>query len=134
MEMVITFPGGRYMEGRYKDYTVRMGPSDKEWWEGPVPGAFDLFVMSLALCTSSVIWAFVDNRDLSIEGTTIILRTTVDRDVHMITDVDIILNMPRSFPTKYREAIARAAEACAVKKHIVHSPRFRTEVNIEAGL
>jgi putative redox protein len=130
MEMVITFPDGRYMEGRYKEYVVRMGPSGKPWWEGPTPGAFDLFVMSIGLCTGSVVWAFVDNRDLSIAGTRILMQTTVDEETHMIVHVEMILNMPGSFPAKYKDAAARAAEACAVKRHILHPPHFTTEVKI----
>ena len=133
MEMTITFHDDRYMEGHYKDYTVRMGPSGKPWWEGPTPGAFDLFIMSIGLCTASVVWAFLDSRDISIVGTTLRLVTTLDEKVHMITHVATVLNMPAGFPEKYKDAVARAAESCAVKKHMQHSPKFTTEVNIASS-
>jgi len=130
MEMSITFPYGRYMEGHYKDYIVRMGPSEKPWWEGPIPGAFDLFVMSIGLCTGSVVWAFMDNRDLSIVGTQILLRTIIDEETHMIVHVEMILNMPGNFPAKYKDAVVRAAESCAVKRHILNPPHFTMEAII----
>jgi len=130
MEMEITFPEGRYMEGRYKDFVVRLGPSEEPWWEGERPAPFDMFIMSIGLCTGSMIWAFLDHRSLPVGEVKIILRRETDEKIHMITEITTVLNMPADFPEKYRNAIARVADACAVKKHMVQAPKFTTEVNI----
>ncbi len=130
MDMEITFPKGQYVEGRYKEYTVRMGPSEKPWWEGPKPGAFDMFVMSIGFCTAAVLWTFMGHRDLPVKDMRMILRRHTDQETHMITSLETILYMPKDFPEKYREAIARAADACAVKQHMMHPPKFTNEVYI----
>ena len=130
MDMEISFPEGRYVEGRYKEYVVRMGPSGKEWWDGPIPGAFDLFVISIGLCTAAVVWGFLDHRDLPARDVRLILRRRSDPETHMITDLKTILYMPADFPPKSREAVGRAAEACAVKRHMLQPPRLSFEVNI----
>jgi ribosomal protein S12 methylthiotransferase accessory factor len=34
--------------------------------------------------------------------------------------------LPAGFPEKYREAITRAVDQCAVKRHLDHPPRLAT--------
>ena len=41
----------------------------------------------------------------------------------------IVLDLPEGFPEKYRAAIERAVDHCAVKKHILEPPRFELVVN-----
>jgi putative redox protein len=38
--------------------------------------------------------------------------------------VRIELELPARFPEKYRDALERAVDQCAVKKHIVEPPKF----------
>ncbi|HEX9605508.1 MAG TPA: hypothetical protein VF973_17270 [Myxococcales bacterium] len=39
--------------------------------------------------------------------------------------MEIDIDLPRGFPERYREALVRAAEGCAVKKAIQAQPEFR---------
>jgi ribosomal protein S12 methylthiotransferase accessory factor len=46
------------------------------------------------------------------------------------------IQVPEGFPEKYRPALVRSAEQCAVKKHLEHPPKFdvHTEVVPPPGL
>ena len=37
------------------------------------------------------------------------------------------IELPDTFPAKYADAVVRAAEQCAVKKHFEHPPVIRVE-------
>jgi ribosomal protein S12 methylthiotransferase accessory factor len=38
--------------------------------------------------------------------------------------VDLEIQLPPDFPEKYKTAVIRSAEQCAVKKHLEHPPTF----------
>jgi ribosomal protein S12 methylthiotransferase accessory factor len=42
----------------------------------------------------------------------------------MVEGIDLEIHVPEGFPEKYRPALVRVAEGCAVKKHLEHPPAF----------
>ena len=42
--------------------------------------------------------------------------------------ITIKIQLPREFPEKYKKAVIRVAESCAVKKHLSKSIKFETEL------
>ncbi len=42
----------------------------------------------------------------------------------MIGQIDLEIQVPEDFPEKYKDALIRSAELCAVKKHFDDPPRF----------
>jgi putative redox protein len=42
----------------------------------------------------------------------------------MIGKIDLEIQVPPSFPEKYRPSLVRSAELCAVKKHFENPPKF----------
>jgi len=42
----------------------------------------------------------------------------------MTSKVSLEIHVPPDFPEKYRPALIRSAEQCAVKKHIENPPEF----------
>jgi ribosomal protein S12 methylthiotransferase accessory factor len=43
----------------------------------------------------------------------------------MIASMNIEIRLPDGFPKKYEKAVVRAADLCAVKKHLVEPPEIR---------
>ena len=43
---------------------------------------------------------------------------------HMVDKIDLEIQVPSSFPDKYRDSLIRSAELCAVKKHLENPPKF----------
>jgi putative redox protein len=43
---------------------------------------------------------------------------------HRIARLALDIHLPPGFPEKHRDAVVRAADLCAVKKHILQPPTF----------
>lgn len=127
--MEITFPENRGIQAKYKDFILRQGDFEN-WHEGPPPSAFDLFVASIGLCASANVFAFMRSRGFDMACTKIILHKFENEQKRMIDNFTFEVRIPRDLPDKYRQAIVRALDACAVKKHIVETPEFNIEVSL----
>jgi len=42
----------------------------------------------------------------------------------LVGSVALDIQVPPGFPAKYHDALVRAADQCAVKKHLEHPPAF----------
>ncbi len=51
----------------------------------------------------------------------------VDPATRLVSDVQVTIELPEGFPAKYVDAVVRAAEQCAVKKHFEHPPVIRVD-------
>lgn len=51
----------------------------------------------------------------------------IDPATQMIKTLTLDIQLPDGFPEKYREAVIRAADQCAVKKHMIEAPEFRIQ-------
>ena len=60
---------------------------------------------------------------LPFEGIRIIERPTFGPD-GVLASVELDIELPPSFPEKYREALVRVAEQCSVKRAIAAQPAF----------
>jgi ribosomal protein S12 methylthiotransferase accessory factor len=47
--------------------------------------------------------------------------------------VQVTIELPDGFPEKYADAVVRAAEQCAVKKHFEHPPAIRVDSRLAAS-
>jgi ribosomal protein S12 methylthiotransferase accessory factor len=53
-------------------------------------------------------------------------------DGHGVGALCLTIKVPPSFPEKYHKAIVRAADLCAVKKHIMDAPAFSVATKVVA--
>jgi ribosomal protein S12 methylthiotransferase accessory factor len=54
----------------------------------------------------------------------------VDQTSHLTTKICLEIKLPPDFPQKYRDAVIRAAETCAVKRALENPPVFETSAVI----
>lgn len=125
MEMEITFPGGARVDAHFGSFTINTDQSPQGGGEGSAPTPFATFLASLGTCAGIYILSFLKQRGLPTEEVRIIQRTHSNPATGMIAQVDLEIQVPEDFPEKYKEALIRAAELCAVKKHFEDPPRFR---------
>lgn len=118
MDAKITFPGGLQVNAEYGPFTIVTNQ------DGTAPAPFTLFLASLGTCAGIYALSFCKQRGLNSEGLEILQRTTSDPETHMITEVALEIKLPADFPEKYRSAIVRAVDQCAVKKHLLQPPKF----------
>jgi len=118
MDAKITFPGGLQVNAEYGPFTIVTNQ------DGTAPAPFTLFLASIGTCAGIYALSFCKQRGLNSEGLEILQRTTSDPETHMITEVALEIKLPEDFPEKYRSAIVRAVDQCAVKKHLLQPPKF----------
>lgn len=124
MSMKITFPGGLAVDAEYKGFTVHTDQPTEHGGGGTGPAPFDLFLASLGTCAGLYVLRFCQQRGLSTAGLGLTLKTAKDPEGKRIDLVRLEIQLPDGFPDKYREAAIRAADQCAVKRHIAEPPRF----------
>jgi putative redox protein len=130
MEMIIDFPGSARVDAHFGPYTVKTDQPPQGGGEGSAPTPFALFLTSIGTCAGIYVLGFCNQRGLPTEGIRIVQRTESDRATGMVTKVTMDIQLPPEFPEKYREAVIRSADQCAVKKHLEHPPVFEIETSI----
>ncbi len=125
MDMEIVFPGGKGVNAIYENFTIMTDQSVREGGDGSAPEPFDLFLASMGTCAGIYVLSFCQHHDLPAEGISLIQTAEHNPETRMIDRVNIDIRLPADFPQKYRKALIRSAEQCAVKKHIaVGLPEF----------
>ncbi len=129
MSKIITvkFSGGKKVDAVIGDVIVKTDQSLKNGGDGSAPEPFQHFLASIATCTAVYALEFCRARDLSVEGMAFRMICDFDREAKRYTGISLELTLPRGFPEKFRAAIIRSMDLCAVKRHIVHPPEFEVK-------
>lgn len=124
MEMIIDFPGGARVDAHFGPYTVQTDQPPSGGGEGSAPTPFAIFLSSMGTCAGIYVLGFCRQRGLPTEGIRIIQRAHRSPESGMVEKVDLEIQVPPTFPSKYYDSLIRSAELCAVKKHLEHPPSF----------
>jgi putative redox protein len=124
LELKIKFPGASRVDAEYGNLNIVTNQ------DGTAPAPFALFLASIGTCAGIYVKNFCDSRGISAENIEIIQKLESDPVTRMISNITLDINLPEDFPVKYKEAVIRAADLCAVKKHLVSPP----EINVYANL
>jgi putative redox protein len=131
MDMAIYFPGNKRVNADFEGFTVQTDQPRAAGGDGSAPAPFDLFLASIGTCAGIYALGFMQQRGIPTEGAGVRLRTTFDPATHLIGKVTLDLQLPPEFPEKYVDAIVKAVDLCAVKRHLAHPPTF--EINTQIG-
>ena len=124
MEMIIDFPGGARVDAHFGPYTVATDQPPAGGGEGSAPTPFGVFLSSMGTCAGIYVLGFCRQRGLSTDGIRIVQRMHSNPITGMVGKVDLEIQVPASFPEKYRPSLVKSAELCAVKKHFEQPPVF----------
>jgi ribosomal protein S12 methylthiotransferase accessory factor len=124
MIMDITFPGGVKVDAGFHGFTVHTDQPRDHGGDGSAPAPFDVFLASIGTCAGFYVLRFCQQRGLAAEGLGLTLETIRDPEAGRVATIRLDIRLPEGFPEKYRDAVIRAADQCAVKRHIVEAPRF----------
>lgn len=128
MELTIDFPGGSRVDAHFGDFTVKTDQPVLAGGEGSAPSPFDTFLASIGTCAGIYVLGFCNQRGLPTEGIRIIERPIRNPETGMVENIDLEIQVPASFPEKYRPSLIKSAELCAVKKHLERPPHFNISV------
>jgi putative redox protein len=124
MEMIIDFPGGARVDAHFGQYTVQTDQPPQGGGDGSAPTPFAVFLASMGTCAGIYVLGFCRQRGLPTDGIRIVQRMHSNPMTGMVGKVDLEIQVPPSFPEKYRPSLVKSAELCAVKKHFEQPPTF----------
>ena len=128
MEMLIDFPGGSMVDAHFSGFTVKTD-------QPPVasaPSPFEMFLASIGTCAGIYVLGFCQQRGLPATDIHILERINHSRITGMVETIELEIQVPNTFPEKYRDSLIRSAELCTVKKHLEKPPRFNISTTVIA--
>ena len=126
MEILIDFPGGSRVDAHFDNFTV---PTDQPP-TASAPTPFAVFLSSIGTCAGIYVLGFCNQRGLSTDNIRIVQNIHSDPQTGMVDQIDLDIQVPPTFPEKYRESLIRSAELCKVKKHLEHPPKFEISTSV----
>ncbi len=124
-EMEVILSDGLKVDVRFGDFLVKTDQPVFAGGDGSAPEPYALFLASLAACAGIYVKVFCQRRKIPEEGIRIRQQMHYDEATRRLSRVELILELPPEFPEKYRDAVARAAAQCAVKKTMDNPPEFQ---------
>ena len=122
--MEVAFPGGLAVSATFRGHEILTDQPQKVGGGDTAPPPFDLFLASIATCAGLYALRFCQSRGIDTEGLGVTLEPLRDPESKRIGRIRIHLQLPPGFPERYRRAILRAVDQCAVKRHIHEPPDF----------
>ena len=135
MDIIVTLPGGKRVDAQAGGFTFHTDQPPERGGQGSAPEPFTLFLASLGTCAGIYVAGFCQTRGIPTEGIRIVQHTESDPKSGRLVRVTLDVQVPPEFPPQYRDAVARAAAACKVKKTLAAPPDFEvaTSVAVSAG-
>ncbi len=132
MCMKVTFSDGLKVDVDTGTFTIPTDQAVASGGNGSAPEPFTYFLASLASCAGIYILSFCRQRGIDTSDISITQTPVFNPETRMISDIKLDIHVPESFPDKYRKALIRAAEQCAVKRHLHQPPAFQIQT-VKAG-
>ena len=126
----VFFPGNKRVYADVFGYEVHTDQPVEGGGDGTAPSPYALFLASLATCAGVYVKGFCDSRALDAGGIELKLRL-VPGPMGNIETFAIDIEVPASFPEKYRDALVHVAEKCAVKQTMQHPPAFSVQTVVK---
>ncbi len=130
MDMEVFFPGNKKVYARYKGFVVETDQPADAGGDGSAIAPLDLFFVSIGACAGFYMLRFLQERGLSTEGASLVMRQERDPGSKLVAKISLEIKLPSDFPDKYRAAVVRAVETCAVKRQLDSPPAFETYVTL----
>ena len=124
MKMIVDFPGGARVDAHFGPFTVATDQPSSGGGSNSAPSPFATFLASIGTCAGIYVLNFCRQRNISAEGIRIEQTMETDPQTGLVGKVFLDIQLPADFPEKYKPAVIRAADQCAVKKHLEHPPAF----------
>jgi len=130
MEIKITFPGGKKVNADFDGMVIATDQSRMHGGEGSAPTPFALFLSSIGTCAGIYVLSFCQERNIPTEGVSLTQRIeyiTTSEGKSVLDTIVLEIHVPQDFPEKYLKALIKVADQCAVKKTILHPPKFEVK-------
>jgi ribosomal protein S12 methylthiotransferase accessory factor len=127
MELVINFPEGARVDAALGNMVIKTDQPPSGGGNGSAPTPFALFLASMGTCAGIYVLSFCKQRGLPTDEISIVQSMEMDPVTHMVKTVNLDIKVPVDFPQRYKSALIRSAQLCAVKKHLEKPPTFNIQ-------
>jgi len=127
MDMLIRLGKGMKVTAEFDNFSISTDQPPASGGDGSAPTPFQLFMAALGTCAGVYIASFCQQRDIKSEEITIHQKMVYEEGndgKKKLAKVVMEIRVPDDFPQKYRNALIKTAELCAVKKAINDPPEF----------
>lgn len=130
----ISFQGGKKVAATFPDgLTMLTDQPVEHGGEGSAPSPFACFLGAIGTCAGFFVQEFCAARSIPVDGISLTQQAEFELDEQgkrRVTRIAVTINLPADFPEKYRDAVARAANTCSVKKSILNPPEFSIDFKV----
>ena len=130
MDIRLGFPRDLQVTADIDGFTVVTDQPPRAGGGGEAPTPFQLFLASMGTCAGVYYLGFLRQRGIPTAGAGITMVPTFDPASGLLTEVRMDVQLPAGFPEKYREAVVRAIDVCAVKRSLGQPPVFTVTTNL----
>ena len=122
MDIEVYFDEGAKVNARMGKHLVHTDQKVHGGGEDSAPAPFDYFLVSLATCAGIYVKVFCDKRGIDSSKIRINQKHHYDSESRRMKGINLEIVLPNDFPEKYREAVIKAADRCAVKRLLNDPP------------
>jgi ribosomal protein S12 methylthiotransferase accessory factor len=90
-----------------------------------------IYLATTGMCSAVYVRAFLNQRGMSLENVSLTQLITYNRTTNMVEKMNVKVDLPDTFPTKYNKAIKAVVDQCPVKKHMVTPPAVSVTTNLD---
>jgi putative redox protein len=134
VDITITFPGGKKVNAEMNGMVIPTDQTKLEGGEGSAPSPYLHFLASIGTCAGIYILSFCTERGIPMEKVSLTERlefATTPEGKSFLDTIALDINVPPDFPEKYHKALIKVADQCAVKKTILHPPKFAIKTVVQ---
>jgi len=122
--MIVTFGGGKRVNAEYNGFTIQTDQSSSFGGEDSAPEPFSLFLASIGTCAGIYVLSFCQKRGIPTDEIRLVQSHFFNESGRGVEKIELSIELPLSFPEKYKDAVISAANLCTVKRHIQEPPEF----------
>ena len=130
MGIKITFPGNLKVNAEINGKVIQTDQAISAGGDGTAPAPFEYFISSLGTCAGIYVLSFCKTRGIPTNGIEIDQSIEYDPNKQRIGKVVLNIQLPTDFPEKYKDAVIRAADQCAVKKYLTEPFEVETIASV----
>jgi uncharacterized OsmC-like protein len=120
----VSFPGGKRVDANIGNFLVKTDQPVLDGGDSSAPEPFQLFLVSIATCAGIYALSFCQSRQINTDAMSLTMECEWNEERKRYQKFSIDLKLPEDFSDKYRKAVIKSMDLCAVKKHMIDPPEF----------
>jgi len=132
--ITVTWDGGVRFTADVRGHKVAVDQPQRGGGEDSAPMPLELLPTSLGTCVALYVQQFLVTRGLDATGLTVEVGSIGAPNPNRIGRFEVGVKIPGGIPEKYRDAVKRAAEGCAVHHTLTHTPEIAVSIEAPAGI